>query len=749
MREEVYDIGGMHCAACSAAVERVTRKLPGVERSEVNLTLARLTIVYDESQTTPEMIINKVEKAGFSAKPHLEEKKEQSKKEKISEDEKALRKKRISLLISAIFAALLMTVSMGHMMIEGFPLPSIVSPDTHPQNFALLQLLLAIPVLVLGKDYFLGGIGSLLHGSPNMNTLVAISSVASFAYSLVVTFLIADHPHLVHQLYFEASATVITLVSVGKYLEARSGEKTKSAITKLMSLSPDTANVVADGVEKNRPVSEIRVGDVLIVRAGEHIPLDGEIVNGSGSVNEAMITGESLPVERTAGERVIGGSVLLDGVIYVCVTHTGSDTTLAKIVKFVEDAQGKKAPISKTADRVAGVFVPVVITISTLAGLVWLLINGNISFAVKIFTSVLVIACPCAMGLATPTAIMVATGLGAQHGVLVRSGEALEITHRTTVVVFDKTGTVTEGKPSLTDLVTCGNISEDELAEILYSTEKLSDHPIARAIAEWGEEKGLGNAVAISEIHVLTGLGLSATAADGRSFLLGNPKLMENENIDISELGDKITSLQSMGKTVICVAVDGSLAGIAAVADTIKESAPRTVAHLKKMGIKTVLLTGDNAAAARAIAATAGIDEVISDVLPTEKAAVISRLKNEGETVMMVGDGINDAPALTEADIGVAIGNGSDIAIDSADIVLMRSDTEDVCRAIVLGKKTIRNIRQNLFWAFIYNVLAIPVAAGVLYPIGITLTPMLGGLAMSLSSLFVVGNALRLGRVKL
>jgi Cu+-exporting ATPase len=642
-----------------------------------------------------------------------------------------------------------MTVSMGHMMIEGFPLPSIVSPDTHPQNFALLQLLLAIPVLVLGKDYFLGGIGSLLHGSPNMNTLVAISSVASFAYSLVVTFLIADYPHLVHQLYFEASATVITLVSVGKYLEARSGEKTKSAITKLMSLSPDTANVVADGVEKNRPVSEIRVGDVLIVRAGEHIPLDGEIVNGSGSVNEAMITGESLPVERTAGERVIGGSVLLDGVIYVCVTHTGSDTTLAKIVKFVEDAQGKKAPISKTADRVAGVFVPVVITISTLAGLIWLLIDGNISFAVKIFTSVLVIACPCAMGLATPTAIMVATGLGAQHGVLVRSGEALEITHRTTVVIFDKTGTVTEGKPSLTDLVSCGRLSEGELAEILYSTEKLSDHPIARAIAEWGEARSLENATAISEIHVLTGLGLSATAADGRSFLLGNPKLMENENIDISELGDKITSLQSMGKTVICVAVDGYLAGIAAVADTIKESAPRTVARLKEMGIKTVLLTGDNAAAARAIAATAGIDEVISDVLPTEKAAVISRLKKEGETVMMVGDGINDAPALTEADIGVAIGNGSDIAIDSADIVLMRSDTEDVCRAIVLGKKTIRNIRQNLFWAFIYNVLAIPVAAGVLCPIGITLTPMLGGLAMSLSSLFVVGNALRLGRVKL
>ncbi len=749
MREEVYDIGGMHCAACSAAVERVTRKLPGVERSEVNLTLARLTIVYNESQTTPEMIINKVEKAGFSAKLHLEEKKEQSKKEKTDEAEKRLRKKRISLIISAIFAALLMTVSMGHMMIEGFPLPSIVSPDTHPQNFALLQLLLAIPVLVLGKDYFLGGIGSLLHGNPNMNTLVAISSVASFAYSLVVTFLIADYPHLVHQLYFEASATVITLVSVGKYLEARSSEKTKSAITKLMSLSPDTANVVADGVEKTLPVSEVRVGDVLIVRAGEHIPLDGEVVNGSGSVNEAMITGESLPVERTAGERVIGGSVLSDGVIYVCVTHTGSDTTLARIVKFVEDAQGKKAPISKTADRVAGVFVPVVITISTLAGLVWLLINGNISFAVKIFTSVLVIACPCAMGLATPTAIMVATGLGAQHGVLVRSGEALEITHRTTVVVFDKTGTVTEGKPSLTDLVTCGNISEDELAEILYSTEKLSDHPIARAIAEWGEEKGLGNAVAISEIHVLTGLGLSATAADGRSLLLGNPKLMENEKIDISAIEDRIASLQAMGKTVICVAVDGSVAGIAAVADTIKESAPRTVARLKEMGVRAVLLTGDNAAAAKAIAATAGIDEVISDVLPTEKAAVISRLKNEGETVMMVGDGINDAPALTEADIGVAIGNGSDIAIDSADIVLMRSDTEDVCRAILLGKKTIRNIRQNLFWAFIYNVLAIPVAAGVLYPIGITLTPMLGGLAMSLSSLFVVGNALRLGRVKL
>ncbi len=749
MREEVYDIGGMHCAACSAAVERVTRKLPGVERSDVNLTLARLTIVYDESQTTQEMIINKVGKAGFSAKLHLEEKKEQSKPVENDDSGKKLRQKRIGLITSAIFASLLMCVSMGHMMFSNFPLPSIFAPETHPQNFALLQLILAIPVLVIGKDYFIGGIGSLLHGSPNMNTLVAISSAASFSYSLVVTFLIADHPHLVHQLYFEAAATVITLVSVGKYLEARSGEKTKSAITKLMSLSPDTANVVVGDTEKTLPISEVRVGDIFIVRAGEHIPLDGEITKGAGSINEAMITGESLPVEKTAGERVIGGSVLSDGVIYVCVTHTGSDTTLAKIVKFVEDAQGKKAPISKTADRVAGVFVPVVIAISTLAGLVWLIINGDVSFAIKIFTSVLVIACPCAMGLATPTAIMVATGLGAQHGVLIRSGEALEITHRTTIAVFDKTGTITEGKPSLTDLVPLGNVSKNELATMLYSVERLSDHPIARAIVEWGDTNGIRADVSLHNMRVLTGLGVSAVTEDEKYLLAGNPKLMSSENIDISAVSEMIFSLQGMGKTVICISVDGAIVGIAAVADTIKDNAPQTVARLRDMGVKTVLLTGDNSAAANAIAKAAGIDEVISDVLPTEKADVVSRYKRDGETVMMIGDGINDAPALTEADIGVAIGNGSDIAIDSADIVLMRSDTEDVCRAIILGKKTIRNIRQNLFWAFIYNILAIPVAAGVLYPLGITLTPMLGGLAMSLSSLFVVGNALRLGRIKL
>ncbi|MCQ2353575.1 MAG: heavy metal translocating P-type ATPase [Clostridia bacterium] len=740
MREEVFDIGGMHCAACSAAVERVTRKLPGVEESSVNLTTEKLTIKYDESQTTREMIIKKIEKAGFTAVIHVDKKT----KSELSGNGKLVR-----LIISSGFAALLLIVSMGHMLFPDVPLPDFISPQINPLNFALLQMFLAIPVIILGYEFFTNGIGSLFHGNPNMNTLVALSSAASFIYSTVMTFLIVRRPEYVHQLYFESSAVVIALVSVGKYLETKSTEITRSAITKLMKLSPDTAVLVTDEGNREINTADVNTGDILLVRAGEHIPLDGIIEKGTGSADEAMVTGESMPIGKEAGDTVIGGSTLIEGAICIRVTKTGNDTTLAKIIKFVEDAQGKKAPISKTADKVAGVFVPIVICISTVSAVVWLILGKDITFALRIFTSVLVIACPCAMGLATPTAIMAGTGLGASRGILVRSGEALEILHGVNVAVFDKTGTITEGKPSLTDIFCAEGVGRTELYRMLYSFETLSEHPIAKAVCSSQEAAYITDIPEITDLRSIAGKGLLGNY-EGNCVAVGNEALLKEINADSTKMSDKARQFREEGKTVVYISRDGEVIGLAAVADSIREGVFDMIGQLKKHGITPVLLTGDNAAVAGRIAAEAGIEEVIAEVLPDEKANVVSERKKTGTIVMMVGDGINDAPALAEADIGIAVGNGSDIAIDSADIVLMRNDAEDVFRAIKLGKLTIRNIKQNLFWAFCYNVIAIPVAAGVLYPaFGLLLTPMIGGLAMSLSSLFVVTNALRLGRLKL
>ncbi len=749
MITEVYDITGMHCAACSSAVERVTRKLPGVSESQVNLTMARLTITYDESLTTSAMICEKVAKAGFGATLHSDMPKQKTKEDEDDEERKKSKKKLISLIISCFFAGLLLFVAMGNMMIKDFPLPSIISPEQNPQNFALLQFLLALPVLILGKDYYTSGFSSLLHGNPNMNTLVALSSVASLVYSLVLTFMISSDAHLVHELYFESSAVVIALVSVGKYLESRSEAKTKSALKKLIKLSPDTAALLNGNEVVIVPTSTVTVGQTLLVKAGEQIPLDGVVTKGFGSANEAMLTGESVPVAKEEGSAVIGGSILQNGALYIKVTKVGSETMLAQIIKFVEDAQGKKAPISKTADKVAGVFVPIVIAVSLIVGIIWFFVLKDIGFALRIFTSVLVIACPCAMGLATPTAIMVGTGLGASHGILIRSGEALEILHSVNVAVFDKTGTITEGKMKLCDVVCADGVDEDELLTLIYSLEALSDHPIAAAIDSAAKEKGL-SPLEVSTIDNIPGFGLCGEI-DGRGRLIvGNEKLMQKYEIDISAFAPKADACASDGKTLLFVALENRFVGFATVSDTIKDGVAQTVAELGRMGIRTVLLTGDNEAAARCIANKAGIGEVISNVLPTEKADVVSRLQEDGSVVMMVGDGINDAPALTSANVGVAVGGGSDIAIDSAGIVLMRDDPADICSAVRLGRYTIRNIKQNLFWAFCYNVLAIPVAAGALFiPFGITLTPMIGSLAMSLSSLFVVTNALRLGRKKI
>ncbi len=743
MKEEIYDIGGMHCAACSSAVERVTRKMDGVLESEVNLPMNRMRIVYDESKVTPEMIIKKVERAGFTAKLRAEE--EDVKPQKNNE-ENELKNEKISLWISVIMAGLLLIVSMGQMIFPNMPIPDIISIDKNPYNFAILQMLLTIPVLYLGKKFFIGGFNSLFHGNPNMDTLVAVSSTASFLFSVVMTFLIGKDHHYVHNLYFESASVVVALVSVGKYLEDINKKKTTNTITSLMKLNPDTALLVDENGTWEVPVSKIKTGDTVLVKPGAQIPLDGIIKDGSGSADESMLTGESMPVEKKIGDEVIGGSVLVNGAIYVTVTATGSDTTLSKIIKFVEDAQGKKAPIAKMADKVAGGFVPVVMAIAIISAVIWILVGKELSFALKIFTSVLVIACPCAMGLATPTATIVGTGLGASKGILIRNGEALEITHSVKTVVFDKTGTVTEGKPSVTEIIGENNT---QILSAAYSLEKLSDHPLSKAICDKAKESDI-TASEVKKFDNITGKGIVGNDDAENEYAVGNVKLMNEKNIDINNYKNKAQELEKQGKTVVYIAKNGKALGIIAIADKIKTDAKDTISQLKNMGVKTVILTGDNRAAAEEIGRQCGADEVISEVLPTEKAEVIKKYQENGDIVMMVGDGINDAPALTQADIGCAIGNGSHIAIDSAQIVLMKNDVMDVVRAIRLSRYTIANIKQNLFWAFCYNTLGIPVAAGVLYPaFNMLLSPMIGALAMSLSSLFVVSNALRLKTKKI
>ena len=749
MREETYDISGMHCAACSASVERVTRKLPGVERSDVNLTTEKMTIRYDETKVTPEQIVAKVEKAGFGCTPHAEKK--EAAEQALQDAEAAeLRHKQWELITAGVFSLVLLYVSMGQMLpfgLPALPLPDLFSMHTHPVNFAILQLLLTIPVLYCGHHFFTSGFKALVHGNPNMDSLVAIGSACSFAYSVVMTFLISDDPHAyVHNLYYESAAVVLTLVSLGKFLESRNMQKTKGAITALMRLSPDTAILADSGNEV--PTKSLKNGDVVLVKPGARVPADGMVTQGESSVNEAMLTGESLPVEKTAGSEVIGGSVNLNGALYVQVTRTGEDTTLARIIRFVEDAQGKKAPISKTADKVAGVFVPVVMGIAVLAAVVWAIAGQPFAFVLRVFTSVLVIACPCALGLATPTAIMVGTGLGARHGILIRSGEILEITHSVDTVVLDKTGTVTRGEPAVTSVVPyqCGG---DTLLTIAAAVESVSAHPLAAAITAYASSQGLGALPKPESFENLSGKGLRAVL-NGETVLGGNRRLLEEAGVDVTPLLKEAERLSNQGQTPMFFAKGGVLLGLISVADSVKETSAAAIARMKELGIRTVLLTGDNHAAADHIGRLVGVDQVVAEVLPEEKAGVIQRLQAEGRKVMMVGDGINDAPALTQAEVGCAIGSGSDIAIESADIVLMRDDLQDVPRALRLSSLTLRDIKQNLFWAFCYNTIGIPIAAGLLYLFGgPLLSPMFAGAAMSLSSVCVVGNALRLGRARL
>lgn len=746
MITEKYNITGMTCAACSSAVERVTRKLPGVTESNVNLTTGILTITYDEKQLMPDIIIKKIDRAGFGAELFIEKNKEE--KAKAQEHmEKEVQKTKRRLIANIILTIPLLYICMGHMLPIPMPLPSFMDMHQHPMMFALVQTILTIIILINGRKFYIVGFKSLFKGNPNMDSLVAIGTGSAFIYSFILTVLIPNKPIHAHNLYYESAATVVTLVMVGKYMEGRSKNKTSEAIRKLMELAPDSAIVLREGEQLEVPVEQVVRGELILIKPGSRIPLDGIVVEGTTSVDESMLTGESIPVEKGPDDEVIGGSVNYQGAITVKVIRVGSDTTLAKIVKMMEDAQGKKAPISKLADTVAGYFVPTVMTIAVIAAIIWALLGHDITFVLTIFVSVLVIACPCALGLATPTAIMVGTGLGANHGILIKSGEALEISHKMNAVVLDKTGTITEGRPAVTKVLS-HSIPEEELLRIAASCEQVSEHPLGQAIVNGAKEQGI-ELNKVIDFQSITGQGIEANL-EGKTYYIGNKKLCLEQGIDFTEYEAEATAIANKGQTPMFIGLDEKVIGIVSVADILKETSADAIAKMKKLDIEVYMLTGDNRLTADYIGKKIGVDHVIAEVLPNDKASVVENLQKEGKCVMMVGDGINDAPALVQADVGVAIGSGSDIALDSSDIVLMKSDLQDVYKAIKLSKATIRNIKQNLFWAFFYNVCGIPVAAGLLYPVnGMLLNPIIGGLAMSFSSIFVVSNALRLRTTKL
>ena len=733
-----YKVEGMTCSACSNRVERVTKKMDGVIDSVVNLTTEKLTITIDEDLVTYGDIKRTVEKAGYKL---IREEEVKDEKKKKSDKEKLF----IRFIASIIFTLPLLIITMGHMV--GMPLPHIIDPMMNPMNFALVQLVLTIPVMIIGYRFYYVGTKNLIKLSPNMDSLITVGTIAAFIYSLFGTYKIynGDSSYAMH-LYYEAAVTILTLITLGKYLEAVSKGKTSEAIKKLMGLVPKTATIIRDNKELIIPIDEVIVGDIVLVKPGEKLPVDGEVVEGSTAVDESMLTGESIPVEKTVGSKVVGASINKTGFIKYKATKVGKDTALAQIIKLVEDAQGSKAPIAKMADIISSYFVPIVIGLAIFAAIAWLIAGETPVFALTIFISVLVIACPCALGLATPTAIMVGTGKGAENGVLIKGGEALEITHKVDTIVFDKTGTITEGKPKVTDIITT-DYSKDEILIIAASAEKGSEHPLGEAIVREAEERGL-EFKGIENFDAIPGHGIKVNI-ENKTILLGNLKLMKENYIEVGSLGKESDRLANEGKTPMYIAIDNKLEGIVAVADTVKASSKEAIENLHNMGIKVAMITGDNKKTAEAIAKQVGIDIVLSEVLPEDKANEVKKLQGENRKVAMVGDGINDAPALAQADIGIAIGTGTDVAIESADIVLMKGDLRDVSTAIKLSKATIRNIKQNLFWAFGYNVLGIPVAMGVLHIFGgPLLNPMIAAAAMSLSSVSVLANALRLKRFK-
>ena len=736
-------IGGMSCAACAARIEKTLNTLDGVDSAAVNLMAESATLSYDPAKIAAPALMAAIEELGFEASYAVAADAHQARRDE------QIRRLRTKLIIAAALCLPLFYLAMAPMItFVRLPYPAALDMNTHPLAFACVQLILTIPIVIVGHGFYSSGYRALWQRSPNMDSLVAIGTAAAFLYSLYNTILIAtgDH-HAVHALYYETAGVIITLILLGKTLEAISKGKTGAAMKQLLGLSPKTAIIVVDNEEQEIPIDKVQVGDILVVRPGAKIPVDGVVVAGHSAVDESMLTGESMPVDKAAGASVFAATINSTGTFRFRAEKVGADTALAGIIRLVEDAQGSKAPIAAIGDKVAAYFVPVACLIALFAGIAWLMASGDIEFALTTFIAVLVIACPCAPGLATPTAIMVGTGKGAEYGILIKSGEALEITHKVDTIIFDKTGTLTEGRPYVTDICPLAGMSATELLTITAAAEQGSEHPLGRAIVERAREQGM-ELTAVEHFDSLTGRGIAAWV-EGRRILSGSRRLMEAEGIALSGMVDSADDLADAGKTPLYVAVDGVLAGIIAVADVAKDSAPAAMESLRGMGLMVVMITGDNKKTAAAIAGQVGVDRVLAEVLPSDKAAEIKRLQEEGHKVAMVGDGINDAPALSQADIGIAIGSGTDVAIEAADIVLIRPDLQGVATAIQLSRQTIRNIKQNLFWAFLYNATLIPVAAGLLHVFGgPLLNPMLAAGAMGLSSVSVVLNALRLGRFK-
>ncbi|WP_286033184.1 heavy metal translocating P-type ATPase [Brachyspira pilosicoli] len=749
-------IGGMHCAACSRAVERALKKTEGIEDANVNIATEKAVFNYDEKKLKYDDIVNVVVKAGYQVLGKEEDPAVVKARE--------IKEQKIRLIVSAIFSIPLFYISMAPMVsFVKFPIPSFLVHHINPQVFSIVAIFLCVPVMISGYKFYTLGFPALFRGSPNMDSLVAMGTTAAFSYSIYSTILafMGLNPHG-DNLYYESAAVIITLVQFGKYLEARSKGKTGEAIKKLMGLQPKTATIIKDGEEKEIKISDVKVDDIVLVRPGEKIPVDGEIIEGYSSVDESMLTGESIPVEKSVGDKVVGASINKTGSFKFKAQKVGADTALAQIIKLVEDAQGSKAPIAHIADVVSSYFVPAVITIALISGIIWFIALHNFVFSLTVFVSVLVIACPCALGLATPTAIMVGTGKGAELGILFKNAEALEISQKINAVMFDKTGTLTEGKPYVTDII---SDDKDKLLLIAASAENGSEHPLGEAIVRESKEKNI-KLLSIENFKAISGFGIE-TYIDNKKVLMGNDKLMNKENINIENYNSYMDKLSKEGKTPMYVAYDNKLLGIIAVADKLKKESIEAINRLHKLGIKTAMITGDNKNTANSVAKEAGIDIVFAEVLPEEKSNEVKKLQEQGFTVAMVGDGINDAPALTQANVGIAIGSGTDVAIESADIVLVKSNTNDVVTAIELSKATMRDIKQNLFWAFCYNVIGIPIAAGVLHvfrepliasSIGgfltaimgkdLLLNPIFAALAMSLSSVSVVTNALRLNFFK-
>ena len=765
MKKETYDITGMSCAACSARIEKGISGMEGMQQCSVNLLKNSMTVSYDEAELDSGKIIHQVEDIGYGASLHQTQ---GSKTTGASGREKngatdaaaaAAKQMKQRLIVSLVFTIPLFYISMGHM--AGLPLPSWLLGARNHMIFAFTQFLLVLPVLIAGGHYFKNGLKNLWHRSPNMDSLIALGSGAAFVYGIYAIYKIAwgfsiEDMDMVEtfgmNLYFESSAMILTLITLGKFMEARAKSKTSEAITKLMDLAPKTAKVLRNGQEEEISVDDVQNGDILVVRDGDTVPVDGKITEGFASVDESAITGESLPVDKQTGDPVTGGTINRTGYFQMEATAVGEHTTLSKIIQLVDDATSSKAPIAKLADRVSSVFVPVVITIALLAAILWLLAGQSFEFALSVAISVLVISCPCALGLATPTAIMVGTGRGAAKGILIKSAEALEITHSIDTVVLDKTGTVTQGKPVVTDVIaleadgkTAGENTQayTELLQLAFSLEKMSSHPLAEAIVKKAEACSAAFQE-VSDYEMIPGQGIAGTIDKARC-LAGNRKLMETNRIDISVAAGLQEKLADEGKTPLYFAQGGKFLGVIAAADVVKPTSREAIARLQEMGMDVIMLTGDNARTAEAIKKQVGIKTVIADVLPQDKEEKVRRLQEQGHKVAMVGDGINDAPALARADVGIAIGAGTDVAIESADIVLMKSDLMDAASAVSLSRAVMRNIKQNLFWAFFYNAIGIPVAAGVLYPaFHILLNPMIGAAAMSFSSVSVVSNALRL-----